>query len=139
AATHDEDACACDLCQARLPPELLPFFEVSGPVIPSPTFTLRTDTRHATTTPGDIVHWNYPSEDDFLVEANAFQAQEIRRALSLLSRLGLCIIRISGADSDEQLLRSVIRAVGEPTRTQNDFDGRIKDLKPGAHGAPGTG
>jgi alpha-ketoglutarate-dependent taurine dioxygenase len=81
-----------------------------------------------------IIHF-----DKITLETEQLGGLETQKALTLLERYGICILRLHGHAPDEPTFRAFFESLGQVMDEQNLFKGDVKDIRPEADIAPITG
>jgi hypothetical protein len=86
-----------------------------------------------------ITPWADISYKKVMVEGTGLGDVEHERILATLENYGLCLIRISGLSAESYVVEEVGRFIGPACERQNQFIGRIKELRPEPEGLINSG
>jgi hypothetical protein len=81
-----------------------------------------------------IVHF-----DKITLETDQLGGLETKKALTLIERYGICLLRLHGQAPDELTFRAFFDSIGQVMHEQNLFFGDIKNIKPEPDIEPNTG
>lgn len=79
------------------------------------------------------------TEEGYLVDCERIGDDEIKRILSRLERLGICLIRASGFNAKDPVLEEIAAMLGVPADDQNAVTGNVKRIAPTREAPPTTG
>ncbi|MCA9680131.1 MAG: TauD/TfdA family dioxygenase [Kofleriaceae bacterium] len=79
------------------------------------------------------------TEEGYLVDCERIGDDEIKRVLSRLERLGICLIRASGFSAKDPVLEEIAAMLGVPADDQNAVVGSVKRIAPTREAPPTTG
>lgn len=86
-----------------------------------------------------ITPWADISHKTIMVEATGLGDVEHERVLRNLEQFGICLLRIAGLAADSFVIEEVGRFIGPACEKQNQFVGRIKELRPEQEGLVNSG
>jgi alpha-ketoglutarate-dependent taurine dioxygenase len=78
-----------------------------------------------------ISHWKtFVDFNEFRIERKNLGDIETEDTLRMLQKYGICQLRLSGQNPDENTLRAYFESIGQVMNVQNNFHGEIKNITP---------